>query len=142
MNRQGFGRRPGAMPKRILIALALSTLGLAACYNNGSNYNAPANPTPTPIGTYSPNPGITSTTVSVTVSGTPKPGQAVSESLMGADGRPSGAPIATATTNPQGQVTFSSLTPSQAYCWTATFTPTFTSQVCTLFWQRGISLGT
>lgn len=131
------------MPKRILMALALCALGLAAC-NSGYNPVNSTTPTPTPTASYSPNPSITTVTVTVTVTSSPLPGAVVNEYLEGSDGRPSGSALASATTNASGQVTFSGLTPSQSYCWNTTYSNPpagFNSQVCTLFWQHGISLG-
>lgn len=131
------------MPKRILIAMALAALGLAAC-NNGLNYNGLyGTPTPTPSATYVPNPNITSTTVLVTVAGTPQPNVTVTEYLS-SNGAATGSPLATATTNPSGDASFTGLTPTQPYCWQVTFPSPpsgFTSSVCTLYWQNGIHLG-
>ena len=129
------------MPKRILIAVALAALGLAAC---NSGYNPLSGvPTPTPTVTYVPNPNITSTTVLVTVAGTPQPSLTVTEYLS-SNGAATGSPLATATTDPSGNAAFTGLTPTQPYCWQVTFPSPpagFTSSVCTLFWQNGIHLG-
>lgn len=131
------------MPKRILIAVALAALGLAAC-NNGLNYNSLyGTPTPTPNVTYSPNPAITSTTVLVTVAGTPQPSVTVTE-YASSNGAATGSPLATATTNPSGDASFTGLNPAQPYCWQVTFPSPpagFTSSVCTLYWQNGVHLG-
>lgn len=131
------------MPKRILIAVALAALGLAAC-NNGVNYNALyGTPSPTPTTTYVPNPGITSTTVLVTVTGTPLPSTTVTE-YTSSNGVATGAPLATATTDPSGNAKFTNLTPTQPYCWQVTYSNPpagFTSSTCTLYWQSGIHLG-
>lgn len=138
-----LGRSERAMPKRILFALALAALGLAAC--GGVNPNAfTAAPTPTPTAAvYVPNPNITAAPVTFTVAKTPIPNQPISESTPDANGRP-GTPIATATTDPTGKVTFSGLTPTQAYCWTTTYSVSGTSNTytdCTLQWQGGVALG-
>lgn len=143
MNHPGLGRSHRAMPKRILLAMALAALGLAAC-NNGLNYNSLyGTPTPTPTASYSPNPNITSTNVVVTVTGTPQPNVTVTEYLS-SNGAPTGSALATATTDSTGTANFTGLTPTQPYCWQVTFPSPpsgFTSSTCTLYWQNGIRLG-
>jgi len=139
MNRGHSGRTSPAMPKRFAFALALVALALAACNSKYNPYGT-VTPIPSPTATtYSPNPNVTSAIVEVTVSSQPAAGALVSEATPDPNGNLStAAPIAQATTGPNGQVTFSSLTPGQVYCWWYNFSPTVQSSNCTKYWQGNI----
>jgi hypothetical protein len=133
------------MPKRmLLIALAVTSLVLVACgatYNPNDLYGTPA-PTATPTPVTTPNPNLSAAPVSVTVSGSPLPSQAVS--LYSDSNGHIGSLIVTQNTNSSGQTTFSNLKPATGYCFSSTYTPTTSGSTqqkqtdCTDLWGFGI----
>ena len=134
------------MPKWFFIACAVAAAALAACSNYNANnvYGNPATPTPSP--SYSPNPAITSATVTFSVGGTPIPNQSIALSIPNANGQP-GAPITSLLTNTSGQATFTNLTYTQTYCWSTSYTPPgaamqfYFSCVPQQYWGSGVHLG-
>ncbi len=134
------------MPKRILlIALAAASLALAACgnaYNPNDLYGtAPPASTPTPPTT--PNPALTASLVTVTVSNSPLPNQPVSVYQSNSNGL-KGAFVATQLTSSAGTTTFTGLTASQYYCFVSSYTsPGAQPQnesICTDLWGFGINI--
>ncbi len=133
------------MPKAFLIALAVAASALAACsnYNPSSIYTTP---TATPVPSFSPNPAITSASVTFTVAGTPIPNQPIAMSTPDPSGQP-GTAIATVLTNSTGVAAFSSLTYTATYCWTTMYTPpgaqpqSYSACLGPQYWYGGVRLG-
>ena len=129
------------MPKRILgFSLAIFAVTLAACGGSGSGVVAP---TATPTLSPTPVPTASAAVVTVNVSASPTAGVQVAMSTPDANGRP-GTPIATQTTDPTGVTTFSNLTPTQSYCFVATYVPgapglNQTKSNCSPYWGYGIT---
>lgn len=129
------------MPKRLLLALGVAALMVAACHSSST--------TPTPSGSPlspSPNPSITKATVLVTVAGTPVPRIPVEISTPRSTSSPRpGKPFLTKKTGKKGYARFTGLKPSQTYCWVALISPSFRASECAgwAIWQTGtIDLGT
>jgi hypothetical protein len=128
------------MSKRLLLALAIGALAIAACHSSPS-------PTPSiPPSSPTPNPSITEGTVKVTVNGTPQPGVPVQISTPRSTSSPRpGQPFDTKDTERNGKAHFFGLKPSQTYCWVALINPRIHASDCAAWpiWQAGpITLGT
>jgi hypothetical protein len=137
MNPHQSGRSLGRMPKRILIAIALAALGLAACNSN----NLVTAPTPSPTTSPTLAPGASTAPVYVTINGSPVPNVPVQLSTPDANGAP-GNPLVTQTTGPNGGTTFTGLTAAKLYCFKAIVdrgSPAFS--LCTIYWSL-VQLGT
>jgi hypothetical protein len=129
------------MPNRKMILAVAAAAALAAC--NSPNINdlyGYATATPAPTATPVLNPSLTTATVTVTVSASPQPGQQVflyDSSATGTVINPA-QPIATQTTNPDGETVFSGLAGASWYCFRTTYTPpgslTSTQTDCTQYW--------
>jgi len=129
------------MPKRLLFALAIAALAIAAC-NSGSTTTPPSSPPVSP----SPNPSIKKALVQVTIAGTPAANIPVEESTPQnpASPRP-GTPFDTVPTNKKGYAHFKDLKPSKTYCWVAVISHSIESSECAgwAVWQNStIFLGT
>ena len=133
------------MPNRmLLIALAVTSLALAACgatYNPNDLYGTPL-PTATPTPVTTPNPNLSAAPVSVTVAGSPLPNQPVS--LYSDSSGHIGSLILTQDTSATGQTTFSNLKPATGYCFSSVYTPTSAGSTqqkqtfCTNLWGFGV----
>jgi hypothetical protein len=132
-------RSEPAMPKRLLLALAIASLAIAACHSTPST--TPSFPPSSPT----PNPKITKTTVSVTIGGTPVPRVPVEISTPRSTASPRpGKPFFTKNTGKKGNATFTGLKPSQTYCWVAIVGPSYHFVDCADWqtWQSGtVDLG-
>ena len=133
------------MPKRSFIACAFAAAALAACSYNGNNiYGTPS--TPTPVPSYSPNPAITSASVTFSVGGTPIPNQPIAMSTPTASGQP-GTAIATVLTDSTGTAKFSNLVYTATYCWQTSYTPpgtamqTYATCLPQQYWGTSVHLG-
>ena len=129
------------MPKRLLLALGVAALAVAAC-KGGSTTPSPSSSPASP----SPNPSITKAVVEVTVAGTPAAKIPVEESTPRnpASPRP-GTPFDTVITGKKGLAHFNHLKYNKTYCWVAIISPTITSSECAgwAVWQNStILLGT
>ncbi|HEY9086054.1 MAG TPA: hypothetical protein VIN40_09020 [Candidatus Tyrphobacter sp.] len=128
------------MPKRLLFAVGILALILAACKSAGT-------PTPTPTATPSPtpNPSASTATVTATYNGSPYSAATVPPNGSGtiyANAAASGCPGSTtvggstlsAQTNASGTATISNLTPNIDYefFYIASGGPTVST--CTLYW--------
>jgi len=128
------------MPKRLLLALAIAALAIAACHSTPSTQPSipPSSPTP--------NPKITKATVLVTANGTPVPRIPVEISTPRSTASPRpGKPFFTKNTGKKGHASFTGLKPSQTYCWVAITSPSVRYSGCADWelWQAGtIDLGT
>jgi hypothetical protein len=130
------------MPKRLLVALAVAALLIAACHSSSSVTPTPSSSPASP----SPNPSITKATILVTIVGTPAPKIPVEESTPRnpASPRP-GTPFETLFTGHRGLAHFKGLKPSKTYCWVAIISPSFKSSECAGWsvWQTStVTLGT
>jgi hypothetical protein len=135
------------MPKRmLLIALAATSLALAACggaYNPNNLYGTPP-PSASPTPPTTPNPALTAAAVTVTVSGSPLPNQPV-DLYTDANGH-QGTLISTQLTGTAGTTTFNGLTGAANYCFYTTYTPPAAGSlqqkqsVCTDLWGFGVTL--
>ncbi|MEO6834626.1 MAG: hypothetical protein ABI231_01790 [Candidatus Tumulicola sp.] len=131
------------MPKRVMILLAALSLALAipACNKN----TTPAT-TPAPSSSFTPNPMISTATVSVTVQQSPAAGIPVQASTPQSSSSPRpGTPFITLKTRKNGDAKFQNLKPGQTYCWVAILSPSQSSSTCAGWeiWQFGpIVLGT
>lgn len=129
------------MPKRISFAVALVVAVLAACSNSNPYLGTTTPSTPTPNPSYSPNPGITTTSVLFSVASTPIPNQPIAITTPDAQGRAGTTPIATVVTNSAGTSAFSGLTATQTYCFSTKYTPPGTGMqsytICAFpqYWQ-------
>jgi len=133
------------MPKRILLlAFAVTAIALASC-NSGYNPNYLYG-TPTPSVTVvptTPNPTASNAAVTVYVSNSPLPNQAVN--LYSDSNGHVGSLITTQTTDSTGTTTFTSLTPAANYCFTTSYTPATPGATaqnatqCTDLWSFGIT---
>jgi hypothetical protein len=116
------------MPKRLLLALGLAALAIAACHNGSVS----PSPSFTPL-SPSPNPSITKATIEVTLAGTPAPKIPVQISTPlnrnTASARP-GTPFETVNTGRKGLARFNHLKPDGTYCWVAIISPSFRSSTC------------
>jgi hypothetical protein len=130
------------MPKRLMIALALTALVMAACKSGGSMSPTPSGAPVSP----SPNPKIKKATILVTISGTPQPQIPVAASTPRSKTSPRpGKPFDTEITNKKGFAHFHMLKPDKTYCWVAKLGPGQTASECAgwAIWQGGeIILGT
>lgn len=130
------------MPKRLLLALTVAALAIAACHNNSSTSPIPSGSPLSP----SPNPSVTKAVVLVTIAGTPAPKIPVEESTPRSTSSPRpGKPFDTQNTNKSGKAHFYGLKPSKTYCWVAIISPGFKSSECAGWqvWQTStITLGT
>ncbi|MBV9718567.1 MAG: hypothetical protein JOZ77_04565 [Candidatus Eremiobacteraeota bacterium] len=128
------------MPKRLLFALAVGALAVAACHN-GTPSTTPTVPATSPT----PNPKITMAAVQVTINGTPAPRIPVEISTPRSTASPRpGTPFFTKNSGKKGFARFNHLKPSQTYCWVAIFSQSFRSSFCADWqeWQSGtIPLG-
>lgn len=114
------------MPKRLLFALAITAIAVAAC-KSGSTSSPPTN---TPI-SPSPNPSIKTATIQVTLAGTPAPKIPVEISTPKnpASPRP-GTPFFTKDSGKKGFARFPNLKINKTYCWVAIISPSFKSSDC------------
>ena len=128
------------MPKRLLLAVAIAALVIAACNGTPATTSgfAPSSPTP--------NPKIKKATVLVTANGTPVPRIPVEISTPRSTASPRpGKPFFTKNTGKKGHATFTGLKPGQTYCWVAITSPSVHYSDCAGWetWQGGtIDLGT
>jgi hypothetical protein len=129
------------MPKRLMIALCVAALAVAACHSNSSTSPIPSYSP----GSSSPNPKITYVHVLVTINGSPKPHIPVEESTPKSTASPRpGTPFQTLATNKHGKFKFTGLKPAKTYCWVALM-PKGKSFECAPWqvWQTSlINLGT
>lgn len=136
MHAQGRRSDP-PMPKRLLLALGLAALAIAACHN-GSTSPSPSFTPSSP----SPNPSITKATIEVTLAGTPAPRIPVQISTPRnrntASPRP-GTPFETQNTGKKGLAHFNHLKPDGIYCWVAIVSPSIKFSICASWalWQTG-----
>jgi hypothetical protein len=136
-------RSDPAMPKRVLILLAVISLAVAipACSNNSTGTVSPS-----PTVSLTPNPQLTAATITVTVLQTPAANIPVQESTPQSSSSPRpGTPFATQNTGKKGMTKFTHLKPNQTYCWVAILGPHQTSSQCASWeiWQyQPIPLGT
>jgi hypothetical protein len=124
------------MPKRLVLALAVISLAIAAC-NGGSTSPSPS----VSPGSPSPNPSITTAKLEVTIAGTPAPKIPVEISTPANPTSPRpGTPFLTQNTNYKGKTAFHDLKPSKTYCWVALIAPSFRSSECAgwAVWQTSI----
>ncbi|HEY5425027.1 MAG TPA: hypothetical protein VIJ77_00605, partial [Candidatus Tumulicola sp.] len=102
--------------------------------------------TPSPSVSFTPNPQISSATVSVTIQGTPAADIPVQASTPRSSANPRpGTPFLTLKTHKGGSVKFKNLKPGKTYCWVAVLSPTQLSSTCAGWeiWQfEPILLGT
>lgn len=129
------------MPRRLLLALAVAALAVAACHGGSPS----TTPTFTPS-SPTPNPMITKATIEVTIDGTPAPRIPVQISTPRSTASPRpGKPFFTQNTGKKGLAHFHGLKPSKTYCWVALISPSFHASECAEWeiWQSGtITLGT
>ncbi len=129
------------MPKRLMIALVLAALAVAACHSSGTS-SVPSGP----AGSPSPNPNVHLATIQVTINGTPQPNIPVAASTPANVGSPRpGKPFQTKDTGMKGLVRFTHLNVNKTYCWVAHFGSGVTSSLCGnwVIWQSSkIVLGT
>jgi hypothetical protein len=130
------------MPKRLLLALGVAALAIAACKSGNSTTPLPSSSPVSP----SPNPSITKATIEVTISGTPAPKIPVEASTPKNPQSPRpGTPFATVNTGKKGLARFNHLKPTKTYCWVALISPSIKSSECAgwAIWQNStIILGT
>jgi hypothetical protein len=122
------------MPKRLLLALTVAAIVIAACHSGTSTTPSPSFSPVSP----NPNPSITMATVQVTVAGTPVPRIPVEISTPKNPSSPRpGKPFFTKNTGKKGFARFNHLKPSKTYCWVALITPSFKSSECAgwAIWQ-------
>jgi hypothetical protein len=134
-------RSDPAMPRRLLLALAVAALAIAACHG-GSTTPTPSSSPASPV----PNPSIKKALVEVTINGTPAAKIPVEESTPRSTSSPRpGTPFDTVKTNYKGIAHFYKLKPSKTYCWVAVISSNFKSSECAGWevWQTStITLGT
>jgi hypothetical protein len=129
------------MPNRKMILALAALAALAACNNpNINDLYGYATATPAPTATPVLNPSVTSATITVTASSSPLPQQSIglyNSTTTGNIVNPT-TPIATVTTAPNGEATFTGLIGAAWYCFETTYTPpgslTQTSTKCTQYW--------
>ncbi|HEY2475096.1 MAG TPA: hypothetical protein VGI19_09870 [Candidatus Cybelea sp.] len=127
------------MPKRLMLALAVAALMVAACHNNSSVTPTPSS---TPV-SPSPNPKITKATAEVTIKGTAVPHIPVEISTPANPESPRpGTPFDTRGTNKDGRAHFTGLNYKKTYCWVAVFGSGHNSSECASWavWQSSIIL--
>lgn len=122
------------MPKRLLLALAVAALAIAACNGTPSTSATftPSSPTP--------DPKITKATINVTINGTPVPKIPVEISTPRSTASPRpGKPFFTKMTGKKGNASFTGLKPSQTYCWVAVIGSNYHASECADWeiWQSG-----
>lgn len=130
------------MPKRIILIALAALATLAAC--NSGNINdiyGVATATPGPTSTPYVNPSASAAVVYVYASSSPLPGQPVSVYPATTSGQVvvGATPVATQTTDPTGQTTFSNLTPTAWYCFESKYmyagsTTLLTQEPCIDWW--------
>jgi hypothetical protein len=124
------------MPKALAIFAAAVALGIVLIDCGGSNSSTP---TPSPTGSFTPDPTISDATIAVTHNqGTPDPYTPVEISTPSSTSSPRpGTPFLTQKTGVKGMTKFTHLNPNNWYCFVAILGPSQTSSNCSNWttWQ-------